>query len=96
MREVISNGLRIQDLRRHVDASALDSWEILSVPAGRGKRPFRTLILLGEVDAAVGRAKLAAEKQNELDLSRASLRTVTYAQAKRWGLIAGFSVIETP
>ena len=96
MKEVISEGLRIKDLRREGDATSLDTWEILIVPSGRGHRPFRTLVQLGDVDSAVRHAKFAAERKKGMVLSRAKLQTITYTQAKEWGLVAGFSVIETP
>jgi hypothetical protein len=95
MKEVESEGLRIKDLRRQTNRSSLDTWEILSVPTGRGKRPFRTLVLEGDVDTAVQHAKFVSETKNHMDLTRARLLTVSYDEAKKWGLVAGVSVIES-
>ncbi len=96
MKEVISEGLHIKDLRREGDNSSLDTWDVLIVPTGRGRRPFRTLVQLDDVDSAVRHAKFAAEHRKGMVLSRAKLQTISYSQAKEWGIIAGFSVIESP
>lgn len=94
-REIVVGNLHIKDLRKGGDRSSLDSWEVLCVPVGVGKRPFRTLVQFNDVSSAVLHAKFVAETKRNLQLDKACIRTVTYSQAKKWGLVAGFSVIES-